>query len=247
MNRAPDGAAPTNVLRFAADRVGVSVPLATVAPSVITVARPGQIAAHAGKTLLLASVLPMGLFYGTLAVAGLSSAIVITALWYYAGVAIRWRRKRKIVGATALGAALMTVRAVVGIWTGSAFVYFLQPVACTVATATSFAVTALAGRPLFERLAHDFVPVPDALSERLHAHRFFRSASLLWALMYAINAVGTVWLLTTASLGSFLLLKTLLSPALTGATLAVTGLLLYRLLRREGIRLRWAAAAPAAA
>lgn len=246
MKRGQRDGVRTNLLAIGADRVRVSVPLSTVAPSVITVARPSTIAAHAGKTIMLASVLPMALFYATLSLAGLAAAIVATSVWYYAGVAIRWRRKHKIVGATALGAALMTVRAAVGLWTGSAFIFFLQPVACTVATATSFAVTALAGRPLFERLAHDFVPVPDALSDRLRAHRFFRSASLLWALMYAVNAVGTVWLLTTSSLGAFLLLKTLLSPALTGATLAVTGLLLHRLLRRENIRLRWTAATAAA-
>jgi hypothetical protein len=215
-------------------------------PSVITVARPRAIAAHAGKTVLFASVLPMTLFYAVLAWAGLSAAILATSAWYYVGVAIRWRRKHRIVGATALGAILMTIRAAVGLWTGSAFLYFVQPVACTVATATSFAVTALAGRPLFERLAHDFVPVPPPLAERLRANRFFRQASLLWALMYCVNAVGTLWLLTTSSLGAFLLLKTLLSPMLTGATIAVTGLLLLRLLRREGVRLRWApAAAPA--
>jgi hypothetical protein len=117
--------------------------------------------------------------------------------------------------------------------------FFLQSVAGTVATATSFAVTALAGRPLLERLTHDFVPVPPALSERLRATRFFGYASLLWTLTYVVNAVGTVWLLTSSSLGAFLLLKTLLSPLLTGVTIAITYLLFRRLLHREGVHLRW--------
>jgi hypothetical protein len=206
---------------------------------VIDMAHPRAIASHAARTVLFASVLPMAVFYAALSIAGLNAAIVLTLCWYYAGLVVRRLRNRPMLGATMLGAVLMTVRAGVGLWTGSAFLYFLQPVAGTVATATSFAVTALAGRPLLEHLAHDFVPVPAALSEQLRGNRFFSYASALWAAMYVANAAGTVWLLTNSSLGAFLLLKTLLSPLLTGATIAVTVLLLRRLLRRDGVRLRW--------
>jgi uncharacterized membrane protein len=141
-----------------------------------------------------------------------------------------------------LGAGLMSVRAVVALWTGSAFVFFLQPVAGTVATATSFALTALAGRPLLERLAHDFVPVPPELNDKLRASRFFDYTSLVWALMYGINAAGTVWLLMYSSLGSFLVMKTILSPVLTGAAIGVTYLVLRRTLHRENVHLRWGSA-----
>jgi hypothetical protein len=207
---------------------------------VIDMARPSAIAAHALRTVLLASVIPMGVFYATLSTLGLSAAILVTVGWYYAGLLIRLVRRRPVIGAAMLGAGLMTARAVVTFWTGSIYLYFLQPVAGTVATATAFAVTALAGRPLLERLMHDFVPVPPLLSERLRATRFFGYTSVLWALMYVMNAVGTVWLLTSSSLGVFLLMKTLLSPLLTGATVAVTYLLFRRLMHREGVHLRWA-------
>ena len=100
------------------------------------------------RTVLLASVLPMAAFYLALAAFGLPAAICVTLAWYFGGVAVRLLRRRPVVGAVLLGAGLMTLRAVVALWTGSAFVFFLQPVAGTVATATSFALTALAGRPL---------------------------------------------------------------------------------------------------
>jgi hypothetical protein len=142
-------------------------------------------------------------------------------------------------GAVCLGAGLMTVRAAVTFWTGSAFLYFLQPVAGTVATATAIAVTALAGRPMLERLMHDFVPMPGALSERLHANRFFGYTSVIWTLVYLVNAAGTVWLLTNASLGGFLVLKTVLSPVLTGSAVVASYLLFRWLMRREGVQIRW--------
>jgi hypothetical protein len=225
------------------DGGGVTVdPLAHV----IEVGRPGAIAAHAGRTLLVASVIPMGLFYATMSAAGLRPAILVTLGSYYAGLLRRLFTRRPLLGAAALGAGLMTVRAAVTFWTGSAFLYFLQPVAGTVATATALAVTAIAGRPLVDRLTHDFVPLPPALSERLRAGRFFTYTSAIWAVMYFINAVGTVWLLTNSSLGGFLLLKTLLSPALTGSTVGVSYLLFRWFMRREGVRIRWQPASSAA-
>jgi uncharacterized membrane protein len=214
---------------------------------VIDMARPAAIARHAGGTILVASVLPTALFYGLLKSAGLSWAIAGALTWYYGVLLLRKLRGHPVVGAAMLGAGLMTSRAVVALWTGSAFLYFLQPVAGTVATATSFAVTALAGRPLIERLAHDFVPVPAPLSDRLRRARFFHYTSVLWALAYVVNAVGTVWLLTYSSLGAFIVIKSLLSPLLTGTTAAITFLLFRRVMRREGVHLRWAQAGQAAA
>ena len=131
---------------------------------VIDMAAPSAVFRHAGGTVLFSSVLPMTAFYLALDAFGLNAAICAALAWYYGGVAVRLARRRPVVGAMLLGAGLMTIRAVVAIWTGSAFVFFLQPVAGTVATATSFALTALAGRPLAERLAHDFVPVPPELT-----------------------------------------------------------------------------------
>jgi Protein of unknown function (DUF3159) len=207
---------------------------------------PRAIAKHAARTMLTASILPMALFYAVMATSGLRAAIIATVGWYYLGLVLRLVRRRPVIGAAALGAGLMTVRALVTFWTGSAFLFFLQPVAGTVATATMIAVTALAGRPLLERLFHDFVPVPPALSERLRAGRYFRYASLLWSGAYLLNAFGTVWLLSNASLGGFLLLKTLLSPLLTGATVGASYLLFRRVMASEGVHVRWRPAGAAA-
>ena len=216
-----------------------------VGPHVIDMAAPATIVRHAARTVLCASVLPMAAFYLAFALAGLRAAVGVTLFWYLADVALRIARGHRVVGAVLLGAGLMTLRSVVTLWTGSAFVFFLQPVAGTVATATAFALTALAGRPLLERLAHDFVPVPDELTRRLRSRRFFDRTSLLWAAAYGVNAAGTVWLLSSASLGSFLVLKTVLSPVLTGIAIAGSYLVLRRTLRSEGVRLRWGTAVPA--
>ena len=215
----------------------------TPAPEhVIDMEHPGTIAKYAARTVLTASVLPMALFYLVMSYSDLHTAILATVGWYYLGLVLRVLRKRPVIGAAALGAGLMTVRAVVAFWSGSTFLFFLQPVAGTIATATMIAVTAMAGRPLIERLFHDFVPMPPALSERLHAGKYFRHASMLWSVAYLLNAFGTVWLLSNASLSGFLLLKTLLSPLLTGATVGASYLMFRRTRASEGVHVRWRAA-----
>jgi hypothetical protein len=205
----------------------------------IELAPPRELVLHAARTVLLATVIPMALFYLALSLSGLNVAVATAAGWYYAALIIRVARKRPVMGVAFLGAGLMTVRAFVTFWTGSAFLFFLQPVAGTIATATALAITALAGRPLLERLMHDFVPLPGPLRQRLRAHRFFDYTALVWSAIYFLNAAGTVWLLTNASLGGFLVLKTLMSPVLTGIAIGATYALFRLLLRRDNIQIRW--------
>jgi uncharacterized membrane protein len=217
----------------------------TAAPHVIDLPHWRGLARHVGRTLLLVSVLPVASFYVGYAIGGLTAGTVVALAWYYLGIAVRAVRGERILTAMGIGAGLITVRAVTTWMTGSAMLYFLQPVAGTVGMATAIAATALAGRPMLDRLAHEFCPVPAELSDRLRERQFFGRLSIVWSLTYVVNAVGTVWLLTASSLGGFLVIKTLMSPVLTGVAVAVSYVLLRLTLRSEGVRLRWGCAQPA--
>ena len=189
---------------------------------------------------LFVSLLPMAVFYLTLSLFGLRSAALATAALYYAGLLSRVVRRKPVLAAALFTAGLLGLRTVVIFWTGSTFLYFIQPVIGTVAVATVFAATALAGRPVLDRLAHDFCPFSAEVSTQLRQGRFFSRLSAIWATAYAINAIGTVWLLTTASLNGFLVFKAVLGPVATTAA-AVTSYLLFRAtMRRHNVRLRWA-------
>lgn len=202
-----------------------------------------EIVAKAGTTVLLTSLVPSAIFYVVLTTAGLRTAVWVTLAWYYGMLLLQWMGRRPVWGAALLGAGLLTIRTIVTTWTGSAFLYFLQPVAGTVATAVMLAVTALAGRPLMDRLVHDFCPLPSALSHQLRARRYFHYISGVWAVAYLVNAAGTVWLLSNSSIGGFLVLKSVLSPALTGLTVAVSFAWFRLVLRRHGVALTWRQAA----
>ena len=204
-----------------------------------TIVLPGarEIARKAGSTVLTASLLPAAVFYLTLTLSTLRVAVAVTLVWYYAGLLWMHLRGKPMLAAAMLGAGLLTLRAVLAFWTNSSFLYFLQPVAGTIATATAFSVTALAGRPLLDRLVHDFCPLPAALSSRLRANHYFRYVSLVWTLAYLVNAAGTVWLLSTSSIGGFLMLRALLSPLLVTVTVIVSYVLFRVMMRREGVHL----------
>jgi hypothetical protein len=199
---------------------------------------------RAGTTVLLVSLLPMAVFYVSMAVAGVRTAVLVTVAWYYAGLLLQVMRRRPVLAAAMLGAGLLSIRAVIMFITGSAFLYFLQPVAGTIATATAIAMTSLAGRPILDRLAHEFCPFPAELSERLRRRGFFSYLSIVWSATYFVNALGTVWLLTSSSIKGFIVLKTVLSPLVTGVAIAASYLVFRIVVRNERVHIAWGGTAP---
>jgi hypothetical protein len=210
------------------------------APEVIEMPGWRPIVRHAATRMFLVTLLPMAVFYLTLSLFGLRAAAVVTASLYYAALITRVVRKQPVLAAALLAAGLLSLRTVVVFMTGSAFLYFIQPVIGTVAVATVFAATAIAGRPVLDRLAHDFCAFPAELSHRLRQARFFNLLSVVWAATYTINAVGTVWLLTNASLNGFILFKSILGPAITLVAATASYLAFRVTVRRQNISIRWA-------
>jgi hypothetical protein len=91
------------------------------------------------------------------------------------------------------------------------------------------------GRPLAERLARDFCPIPSGVLVQAPVRRFFLQITLLWAFTQLANATVTLWLLFSQSLATFLVAKTLVSWGLTGGAIAVSTIWFHRSMRRHGI------------
>jgi hypothetical protein len=188
----------------------------------------------------LVSLLPMAVFYSTLSLFGLRAAALVTATLYYAGLFTRVIRRKPVLAAAVFAAGLLGLRTVVVFCTGSAFLYFLQPIAGTVAVATAFAASTVAGRPIIERLAHDFCPLTPELSSQLRSARFFSWVSLVWTISYGVNAVGTMWLLTSASIDALVIIKAIAGPMLTLAAATATYLVFRRVMRLRNVSIRFA-------
>jgi intracellular septation protein A len=174
------------------------------------------LARHATPHLLETTLIPLGLFYAGLQLFGLWGALLAALLWCYTCLLRRLLTRRRVPGMLTLAIVGMTARTALALATGSAFLYFLQPTIGTGLVAGVFLGSVLLGRPLAQRLAADFLPLPEALLARHGMRRFFQRVSLLWAAVFLANAGISLWLLVSQPLATFLWSRTVASLALTG-------------------------------
>jgi hypothetical protein len=198
-----------------------------------------SMARFALPSLVESTVGPAVLFYVVLVVLGTRGALLAALAWSYLAVARRVVTGRRFPGVLLLGTLLITARTAISLATGSAFVYFLQPTLGTFLVALAFLVSVPLGRPLAERLAHDFCPLDPDLVKRDFIRRFFLRISLLWTFVLLLNASINLWLLLVSPLRSFVLLKSAVSIGVIGAAVVVSTLWFRRSLHGEGIHVRW--------
>ncbi len=194
---------------------------------------------HALPALIESALVPAVLFYVFLTAMGLKGALFAGLAWSYSALVRRLVTHRPIPGMLLIGCAVLTVRTVIALVTGNAFVYFLQPTAATAAIGVAFLVSTLIGRPLIDRFARDFCPLdPDTLVHPL-TRKVFAELSLLWAAVMLTNAAVVTWFLLTSSVGAFIIERTATSWLLTGAAIALSVLHFSRRMRQGGFTLRW--------
>lgn len=200
---------------------------------------PRQFARHALPSVLESTIVPGVLFYIVLVLAGFKGALIAALAWSYLAAGRRAVRRERLPALLVLGIVLLTARTAIAFATGSAFLYFVQPMAGTAVVAVLFAVSAVAGRPLVERLAHDFCPLDPELMARPFVRRFFLRLSVLWSIVLLTNAGFVLWLLLETSVRAFVLEKTVVSWTLTAGGIALSTLWFRRIMRGQGIAVRF--------
>jgi hypothetical protein len=194
---------------------------------------------HAVPVVVEAVIGPLVIFYPLLMLGGLRAALVGALCWSYAALIRRLRRGERASALLVLGTLLLTIRTVISLVTGSAFLYFAQPLVGTIAIAVVLLVSALAGRPFTQRFAHDFCPIDPEILARPRIHRFFRQISVLWAATLLLNSGLVLWLLLSSSLHAFVLERTAVSWGLTAVAITLSILGFVAAMRRDGVTVRW--------
>jgi hypothetical protein len=174
-----------------------------------------------------------------LVLAGFRGAILAALGWSYLAMARRIVRRQRVPGLLILGIVLVSLRTIISFVTGSAFLYFVQPTAGTFLVAVLFLGSVLAGRPLAQHLAHDFLPLDPALVARPYVRKFFMRISLLWALVLLTNASFVLWLLLESSLRAFVIERSVVSAVLTIGGVVLSTLWFLRTMRGQGIAVHW--------
>lgn len=194
-----------------------------------------SLARHALPNILEASVAPLVVFYLALWAFGVWGALAAALAWSYGAIAFRLTTRRRVPGMLIIGAAGLTARTAIALASKSVFIYFLQPSLGTVVVAGAFLLSVPAGRPLAQKLAADFCPLPEHFAAQPRVKVFFDRISLLWGLTFIANAATTIYLLLSQSIGVYMLAKTLTGFALSGTAIAISVWWFTHSMRREGI------------
>jgi intracellular septation protein A len=194
---------------------------------------------HAAKHLVESALAPLVLFYVVFHFTGLTGGLVAGLMWGLAAVALRLALRVPVPSVLLFTTVLLVVRTIIGFATGSWFIYLLEPSVQNFLLALALLATLPFERTFLAKLADDFCVLPPELTSNSRVRRFFRRVSVLWALVFIVNGVTTLWALAQATLGGFVVVATAGSFTLI-AIAAVASLLWFRHeLRIAGIQVRF--------
>jgi len=219
-------------------RIGELVVPGTPADEPVLLPRLRAIARHAIPNLVECTLVPTLIFSVVLQVSGLVVASIAALGWSYAMLARRLLTKRRVPGLLLLTSLGLSVRTAVVVASGSAFVYFLQPIAATAAVGLTFLASSATRNPMVDRLAKDFCPLTPDIAGRRRVKLLFRRLTVMWAGVNLLNAGITCWLLLTQSTAVFVAVKSLSAMAVTWSAVGVTVLWALRVAGQEGLRTR---------
>src|SRR5215472_14115114 len=187
--------------------------------------------------------------------AGLPIGALAVGAWLYgrdagllAGLVATWLTAliRKIATGSVpsllmITALVLTLQTAMVLATGQLWIYLLQFPAANLIMFVLFARTARGPHPLVARLAAEVVAL-RLTSHHPGLHRFFQGATWLWAGIFLLLTAGLGVLMVTEPLKTFMALSTLVTIGLTMAGIGVSTLWFWSVLRRSGLRLRFASA-----
>jgi hypothetical protein len=188
---------------------------------------------HALPTIIEGTLIPVVMFWAAIRLLGPWTALGIGLGWVYLTIARRLVMRQRVPGVLVIAAVTATCRTLLAVSTNSLALYFLQPSLGTAMMAMAFFVSAIAGRPLAARLAHDFCPFPDGWTDKTWVRAFFLRISLLWAVVLLANAALTVWLALSQSVEVIAVARPLGAGALTVAAIGASAWHFQGSLRRH--------------
>ena len=188
--------------------------------------------------------------------AGFPFAAYVAGAWLYgrnagllAGLGAVWLTvaARKVIGAEVPGlltisALVLTLQTALVIATNNTWLYLLQFPLGNLVLSVLFARTARTHRPLVAQLATEVVALRHPGAHHPGLHRFFRGATWLWAGIFLVLTAGLAMMMNTESFGLFMLLSTAVTAGLIGIGAVVSALWFFAVLRKFGLRLRFAPA-----
>src|ERR1035438_139062 len=170
--------------------------------------------------------------------AGLVAGLV--AIWLTA--VIRKVTTGSVPSLLMISAVVLTLQTAVVLATGELWLFLLQFPLANLCMCVLFARTASGPNPIVARLAAEVVALRQPGTHHPGLHHFFQGATWLWADIFLLLTAGLAVLMVTEPTGMFLMLSTVATAALVVAGTAASTWWFLSVLRRLGLRLRFAPA-----
>ena len=232
----------TAAIRARDDSAG-SFPAASVRVSEdLELPRPLRLALTAGWNLSESVGLPVAAYVVAAWLDGRDAGLVagLAAIWLT--VVIRKVATRSVPSLLTISAVVLTVQTAVVLATGELWLFLLQFPLANLCLCVLFARTAGGPDPLVARLAAEVVALRQPSTHHPGLHRFFQGATWLWAGIFLLLTAGLAVLMVTEPASLFLMLSTVATATLVVAGTGASTLWFLSVLRRLGLRLRFAPA-----
>ena len=208
----------------------------------LEVPRPLRLALTAGWSLGESAGLPVAAYAVAAWLGGRDAGLVagLVAIWLIAVI-------RKVVTGSVpslltISAVVLTLQTAVVLATGELWLFLLQFPLANLCMCVVFARTAGGPKPLVARLAAEVVALRQPATHYPGLHRFFQGATWLWAGIFLLLTAALAVLMFAEPVSVFLTVSTLATVALVAAGTGVSTLWFLSVLRRLGLRLRFAPA-----
>ena len=162
------------------------------------------------------------------------------AIWIT--IAVRKLASGSVPGLLAISAIVLSIQAAVVLATGNLLIFLVQFPLANLCLCILFARTARGPKPLCAQLAAEMIALRQPASHNPGLHRFFQGATWLWAGVFLLLAACLAALLATEPTATFLMLCTVATITLIAAGIGASVLWFRSVLRRLGLRLRFARA-----
>jgi len=204
--------------------------------------RPLRLLLTAGWSLAESVGLPVAGYLVAAWIDGRNAGLVagLAVIWLTA--VIRKVATGSVPGLLTISALVLTVQTGLVLATGELWLFLLQFPLANLCMCALFARTAGGQNPLVARLAAEVVALRQPATRHPGLHRFFQGATWLWAGIFLLLTVALAVLMLTEPTGLFLMLSTIATAALVVAGTGASTLWFLSVLRRLGLRLRFAPA-----
>ncbi len=185
--------------------------------------------------------LPFGAWIVVTDVAGRNPGLLAGLAVVWLLIAIRKVATGSVSALLMISAIVLTLQTAVVIFTGNAWMYLLQFPLANLAMCVLFARTAPTRKPLVAQLAAEVVALRQPETAHPGLHRFFQGATWFWAGLFLVLTLGMAVMMVTEPFKLFMLVSTAATIALMLVGAAVCVVWFLAVVRRLGLRLRFAA------